>query len=132
MDIMNTDEHDSAGNHEVLLAELRGFRMEQSARFDGVEREQSDMKGWLGRLSDAVERQVQATTRLFGLEEKVASIAATASDNKLDIADLSEKVIGLEKAHAQNKLIGSGIAALIGAAVTAFATGWAEKLLHIK
>lgn len=127
-----TDEHDSAGAHQVVLAELRGIRMEQNARFDGIEREQTDMKSWLGRLSDALERQVQATTRLFSLEAHVATVAAQTSDNKLDIASLHEKVDSLDKAHAQSKLIGRGVAALIGAAVTAFATGWAEKILHIK
>lgn len=128
MDRMNDDHPESPVTTDVLLAEVKGFRMEQSARFDGIEREQNDMKAWLGRLSEALERQVQATTRLFSLEAIVANLANQTSDTKLDVAELGEKISTLEKAQAQSRLIGRGVAALIGAALTALATGWADKI----
>lgn len=128
MDRMSDEHPESPVTTDVLLAEVKGFRMEQSARFDGIEREQNDMKAWLGRLSEALERQVQATTRLFSLEAIVANLANQTSDTKLDVAELGEKVTTLEKAQAQSRLIGRGVAALIGAALTALATGWADKI----
>lgn len=128
MDRMTDEHQDSPVTTDVLFAEVRGFRLEQNARFDGIEREQGDMKAWLGRLSEALERQVQATTRLFSLEAIVANLANQTSDTKLDVAELGEKISTLEKAQAQSRLIGRGVAVLIGAALSALATGWADKV----
>lgn len=111
---------------EVLLAEMRGLRLEQNARFDGMDREQSDMKAWLGRLSEALERQVQATTRLFSLEAIVSSVVTQVADLKLDVAAAKEDVIGLQKKEAQSSLLGKGVWAAAAAGFAALCTGLAD------
>jgi hypothetical protein len=129
MEIMSTDyPHDGPVTNELLLAEVRGFRLEQTARFDGVAKETSDLRVWMGRLSDAVERQVQLTTRVLGFEAVVGAIASQASDNKLDIAGHDERIEVLERKSSIRALGDKAIFAAGGAGVMALIGGYIGKL----
>lgn len=120
---------------EVLLAEMKGMAAAQSARFDGIEREQGNQREWMSRLSDAIDRQVALTSRFIGFETRLGHVETDMTDIALDVAKNREDILALQKDNVRAGVIRSGIAALIGGAITAVATsaatGWFGKLLHI-
>jgi hypothetical protein len=114
----------------VLLAEVRGIAAVQAARFDGMEREQASQANWLGRLSDALERQIQQTTRFISLESVLGAVAGQVSDIKLDSATLNERLIVLETSASSAALARKGVYTVIGLIITALLAALSTKLIH--
>lgn len=116
---------------EVLLAEVRGIAATQSARFDGIEREQGTMREWMSRLSDAIDRQVTVTTKFIGLEVRQAQTEKEASDLRLEVRSLNDKVDKLQKDGIKTGIIRGAISALVGGVVSAVVIGIVLKVLGL-
>lgn len=67
---MNTNTDDA------IRAELQGQRDYMDTKFLGLERIISDMREWMSRLTDTVERQAENRDRVVGLEHRVGHLEA--------------------------------------------------------
>lgn len=102
---------------DVVLAEIRGVANTMSARFDGIEREQNSQRDWLGRLSDAVDRQITAITKFGQLEARLATVETTSTDRTLEIADLKKDIDDIKQANFKRSVFLSLGTAVGGAIV---------------
>ena len=114
-----------------LLAEVRGIDATQQARFDGIEREQSSMREWMGRLSDAIDRQVNITAKFIGLEVKQGQLESQISDIKLDLQSTNEKVSTIKESNIRAQLVIGGISAFVSSFATAILIALAIKFLGL-
>lgn len=106
-------------NTDAILAEIRGVKEAQDARFDSIEREQTSLRDGMGRLADALDRQVIITQKFLSFEVRLANVEGDISDTKLDISSVKDDVSGIKTRNIRRDLILNVLAAGAGSIFTA-------------
>lgn len=68
--------NESQPSNDRLAAELSSLRENMDTKLNGLERVISDMREWMSRLTDTVERQSENRDRVVGLEHRVGHLEA--------------------------------------------------------
>jgi uncharacterized protein YlxW (UPF0749 family) len=111
---------------ERIRGEVRQVREHVDHKVDGVYQLMDAMKEWMGRLTEAVERQSD-------LREIVASMAANRNADTKDIERLASRVDKAEEHAAQMRDRLTRVATLVGvgSTIVGIGIGIALKLLGV-
>jgi flagellin-like hook-associated protein FlgL len=92
---------------------VRGLAAAIQVRFDGIHTQQADMKQWLGRLSEAIDRQSEVTAKLVGVELRLGHNEADISDLRLDVDELGKNIGAIETENVKTHFVRNGFLAVI-------------------
>ena len=115
---------------ELVLSEVRGLASTVNARFDSAQRETDDMKNWMGRLSNTLEKTAEATTKFMSMETRVVHVENGMSDYALDLADVKDDVSTMKQEVAKNSVTRNWTLAAGASFLGAIATLALPPIMH--
>jgi hypothetical protein len=112
----------AVASRDVLLGEIRNLSETVTIRFDAVNQQHSDMKSWMERLADHIDRQATVLSKFLGVETRIGQYESTQSDMKLDIASLQQAQETNKIENVKTHLVRTGIFASIAAVASSIIT----------